>query len=242
MQSKNQKSNKTEYEESCGDSKKQKMDTGASSSTTVGKTLGSGNMSRKGSSTDLTGEGRHKIIKNEQPEGDLEVDEKKEQPEKKEEEEKTDQKNSTQGEGLLPPLKKGATPAKNTEKTTTIESKAAKRSDQQSYGKKASPSAIGTKKGTRADQGKERAAQGGRLLTQQKKKAPPPKSAPQDRSLSRLQKSATKPKTPATNTGNPLQRKATAIKRSDQQSSGDKVGSSGSGLKQGKKGGNKKYN
>ena len=43
-----------------------------------------------------------------------------------------------------------------------------------------------------------------------------------------------KPVTPATNTGQPLQIIATAIKRYDQQSSGDKAGTSGTVLEKGK--------
>ena len=89
LQNENQDTNKADDEESCGDSKKQKMDTGASSPTTAGRSPGGGSSSPSGS---LTNEGIQNLkIDDKQPdeqqELDMEVDEKEEQPEKKEEEE-----------------------------------------------------------------------------------------------------------------------------------------------------------
>ena len=102
LQNENHDGNKADDEESCGDSKKQKMDIGASSPTTASRSPGDENTAP---SEPLISEDIQNLTINDeqpdkQPEGEMEeVDEQKEQPEKKKEEETTeddnDEKNSS---------------------------------------------------------------------------------------------------------------------------------------------------
>ena len=96
LQNENHDANKADDEENCGDSKKQKMDIGASSPTTTGRSPGGGNTSPSGSlsSEDIQNLTIDDEQPDEQPEVEMiEVNEKKEQPEKKKEEETTEDDN-----------------------------------------------------------------------------------------------------------------------------------------------------